>query len=83
MTLLLVIFVFMVIALRNPQTDAIVDALLFAVALAVGLTPELLPMIITINLSRGAMAMSQKGVIVKRLSAIENFGSMNVLCTER
>jgi P-type Mg2+ transporter len=51
--------------------------------LAVGLTPELLPMIITINLSRGAMAMSKKGVIVKRLSAIENFGSMNVLCTDK
>ena len=82
-TLLLVIFVFMVIALRNPNPDSIVNALLFAVALAVGLTPELLPMIITINLSRGAMAMSQKGVIVKRLSAIENFGSMNVLCTDK
>jgi Mg2+-importing ATPase len=82
-TLLLVIFVFMVIALRNPQPDSIITALLFAVALAVGLTPELLPMIITINLSRGAMAMSQKGVIVKRLSAIENFGSMNVLCTDK
>jgi Mg2+-importing ATPase len=53
------------------------------VALAVGLTPELLPMIITINLSRGAIAMSKQGVIVKRLSAIENFGSMNVLCTDK
>jgi Mg2+-importing ATPase len=82
-TFLLVLFVFLIIALRNPTTDGVVEALLFAVALAVGLTPELLPMIITINLSRGAMAMSKKGVIVKRLSSIENFGSMNVLCTDK
>ena len=82
-TFLLVIFVFLTISLRNPTTNGVVTALLFAVALAVGLTPELLPMIITINLSRGAMAMSKKGVIVKRLSAIENFGSMNVLCTDK
>jgi Mg2+-importing ATPase len=82
-TFLLVIFVFLVISLRNPTDSGVVDALLFAVAIAVGLTPELLPMIITINLSRGAMAMSKKGVIVKRLSAIENFGSMNVLCTDK
>ncbi len=82
-TFLLVMFVFLIISIRNPTTNGIVNALLFAVALAVGLTPELLPMIITINLSRGAMAMSRKGVIVKRLSAIENFGSMNVLCTDK
>jgi len=82
-TFLLVMFVFFIIALRNPTTPGVVQALLFAVALAVGLTPELLPMIITINLSRGAMAMSKKGVIVKRLSSIENFGSMNVLCTDK
>jgi len=82
-TFLLVMFVFLIIAVRNPSTDGVVSALLFAVALAVGLTPELLPMIITINLTRGAIAMSKKGVIVKRLSAIENFGSMNVLCTDK
>jgi Mg2+-importing ATPase len=82
-TFLLVMFVFLIIALRNPSTDGVVNALLFAVALAVGLTPELLPMIMTINLSRGAMAMSKKGVIVKQLSSIENFGSMNVLCTDK
>lgn len=82
-TFLLVLFVFFIVALRNPSTNGVVQALLFAVALAVGLTPELLPMIITINLSRGAMAMSQKGVIVKRLASIENFGSMNVLCTDK
>lgn len=82
-TFLLVVFVFLVIALRNPDETGVLSALLFAVALAVGLTPELLPMIITINLSRGAMAMSKKGVIVKRLASIENFGSMNVLCTDK
>jgi P-type Mg2+ transporter len=82
-TFLLVMFVFLIISVRNPTTQGVVNALLFAVALAVGLTPELLPMIITINLSRGAMAMSKKGVIVKRLSSIENFGSMNVLCTDK
>ncbi len=82
-TFLLVIFVFMVNALLHPNAAGILQALLFAVALAVGLTPELLPMIITINLSKGAQAMSKKGVIVKRLSSIETFGSMNVLCTDK
>jgi P-type Mg2+ transporter len=82
-TFLLVILVFMIISLRNPTSTGVIQALLFAVALAVGLTPELLPMIITINLSRGAMIMSKKGVIVKRLASIENFGSMNVLCTDK
>jgi Mg2+-importing ATPase len=82
-TFLLVMFVFLIIAIRNPSADGVINALLFAVALAVGLTPELLPMIITINLSRGAVAMSGKDVIVKRLSSIENFGSMDVLCTDK
>jgi P-type Mg2+ transporter len=82
-TILLVLFVFMVNALLYPDTEGILTALLFAVAIAVGLTPELLPMIITVNLSRGAIAMSKKGVIVKRLASIENFGSMNVLCTDK
>lgn len=82
-TLLLVVFVFMIQALLHPEVNGILNALLFSVALAVGLTPELLPMIITINLSKGAMAMSKKGVMVKRLSAIETFGSMNVLCTDK
>ena len=82
-TILLVLFVFMVNALLHPDAQGILQALLFAVALAVGLTPELLPMIITINLSKGVTAMSKKGVIVKRLSSIETFGSMNVLCTDK
>ncbi|MEM2889132.1 MAG: magnesium-translocating P-type ATPase [Candidatus Bathyarchaeia archaeon] len=79
-TFLLVLFVFFINAFYKRD---ILESLLFAVALAVGLTPELLPMIITVNLSKGALAMSRKGVIVKRLASIENFGSMNVLCTDK
>lgn len=56
---------------------------LFAVAIAVGLTPELLPLIITSNLAKGALAMSRGGVIVKKLAAIHNFGSVDVLCTDK
>lgn len=59
------------------------EALLFAVAVAVGLTPEMLPTIVTVNLGRGAMAMARKQVIVKRLNAIQNFGAMDVLCTDK
>jgi Mg2+-importing ATPase len=59
------------------------EAFLFAVAVAVGLTPELLPMVVTVNLAKGALAMSRKKVIVKRLSAIQNLGAMNVLCTDK
>ena len=60
-----------------------IEALFFAVAVAVGLTPEMLPMIVTVNLARGAVAMSRRRVIVKRLSAIQNFGAMDVLCTDK
>ncbi|VVC03999.1 Copper-exporting P-type ATPase B [Candidatus Burarchaeum australiense] len=59
------------------------EALLFSLAVAVGLTPEMLPMIITVNLSNGALAMSKKKVIVKKLSAIQNFGAMDILCTDK
>lgn len=59
------------------------EAFLFALAIAVGLTPEMLPMIVTVNLSKGAIAMSHKKVIVKRLNAIQNFGAMDVLCTDK
>ncbi|MCE1254262.1 MAG: magnesium-translocating P-type ATPase [Anaerolineae bacterium] len=59
------------------------EAFLFALAVAVGLTPEMLPMIVTVNLSKGAMAMSAKKVIVKRLNAIQSFGAMDVLCTDK
>jgi Mg2+-importing ATPase len=59
------------------------EAFLFAVAIAVGLTPEMLPMIVTANLARGAVAMSRHKVIVKKLAAIQNFGAMDVLCTDK
>ncbi len=59
------------------------DAFLFAVAIAVGLTPEMLPMIVNANLARGAIAMSRRKTIVKRLHAIQNFGAMDVLCTDK
>ena len=59
------------------------EAFFFAVAVAVGLTPEMLPMIVTVCLSKGAIAMSRKKVIVKRLHSIQNFGAMDVLCTDK
>lgn len=59
------------------------EAFMFAVAVAVGLTPEMLPMIVTVNLARGAMAMAKRKVIVKRLNAIQNFGAIDVLCTDK
>ena len=61
----------------------VIESLLFAVALAVGLSPELLPAIISVTLAAGARAMSRRGVIVRRLEAIENFGSMDILCTDK
>ncbi len=73
-------FVFLVNALlrRDP-----LESFLFAVALAVGLTPELLPMIVSVTLASGAVRMARRKVIVKRLAAIENFGSMDILCSDR
>jgi len=59
------------------------EALLFALSLAVGLTPEMLPLIVTANLAKGALAMSKRKVVVKRLNAIQNFGAMDVLCTDK
>ena len=59
------------------------DAFLFALAVAVGLTPEMLPMIVSANLAKGAVAMARRKVVVKRLNAIQNFGSMDVLCTDK
>jgi Mg2+-importing ATPase len=61
----------------------VLDSMLFSIALAVGLTPQLLPAIINVNLSKGARAMANAGVIVRRLASIENFGSMDVLCTDK
>jgi Mg2+-importing ATPase len=61
----------------------VLDSLLFSIALAVGLTPQLLPAIININLSKGSQQMAEHGVIVRRLESIENFGSMDILCTDK
>ncbi|NTW11603.1 MAG: HAD-IC family P-type ATPase, partial [Chlorobiaceae bacterium] len=79
-TLLLMIVIFAVnVFMHRP----ILDSFLFSLALAVGLTPQLLPAIITVNLASGARKMAGKQVIVKRLSSIENFGSMNILCSDK
>ncbi len=59
------------------------EALMFALAVAVGLTPEMLPMIVSANLAKGAVAMSRRKVVVKRLNAIQNFGAMDILCTDK
>ena len=80
LTILMVMFVLLVNTLSHKSWP---DSFLFAIALAVGLTPELLPMVISVTLSRGAMHMSKKKVIVKRLSAIQDLGSMDVLCTDK
>ncbi|OGE23132.1 MAG: magnesium-translocating P-type ATPase [Candidatus Dadabacteria bacterium RIFCSPHIGHO2_12_FULL_53_21] len=79
-TLILVIAIFAVnVYFERP----VLDSFLFSLAIAVGLTPQLLPAIISINLARGAKRMALESVIVKRLSSIENFGSMNVLCSDK
>jgi Mg2+-importing ATPase len=59
------------------------QAFFFSIAVAVGLTPEMLPMIVSVCLSKGALAMSKKKVIVKRLNSIQNLGAMDVLCTDK
>lgn len=79
-TLLLIALIFAVnVYLNRP----VVDSFLFSLALGVGLTPQLLPAIISVNLAHGARRMARQQVIVKRLAAIENFGSMDVLCTDK
>src|SRR5437016_6378685 len=79
-TLVLVIAIFAInVYLARP----VLDSFLFSLALAVGLTPQLLPAIISINLAHGAKQMAQGKVIVKRLASIENFGSMNVICSDK
>ena len=79
-TLVLVLAIFAInVYLARP----VLDSFLFSLALAVGLTPQLLPAIISINLAHGAKRMAQAKVIVKRLASIENFGSMNVICSDK
>lgn len=76
----LVLFVLLTQLARHGLS---LQSFMFAVALAVGLTPELLPMIMTVTLGRGAMRMAERQVVVKRLSAIHDLGAMNVLCTDK
>ncbi len=80
LTFLLVLFVLLVNTLFHRP---LLESFLFAVALAVGLTPELLPMVVSVTLSRGALRMAKQHMIVKRLAAIQNLGSMDVLCTDK
>jgi len=79
-TILLVLFVILMSVLFHRP---FLESLLFAVALAVGLTPEFLPMITTVTLGRGAVHMARKNVIVKHLEAMQNFGSIDVLCSDK
>jgi P-type Mg2+ transporter len=79
MTLLVLVVFAINVLLHKPA----LDSLLFALALAVGLAPELLPAIISVNLSKGAQHMAKRGVIVRRLNSIENLGSMDILCTDK
>ncbi|HSB55694.1 MAG TPA: HAD-IC family P-type ATPase, partial [Gemmatimonadales bacterium] len=80
LAMLMVLFVILVCAVRQRPW---LESFLFAVALAVGLAPELLPMIVSVTLARGALRMSAQKVIVKRLAAIHDLGSMSVLCTDK
>jgi Mg2+-importing ATPase len=83
LTQVMLVMVVLVLAINIFLAKPPIDSLLFALALAVGLTPELLPAIISITLSHGAQQMAKRGVIVRRLNSIENFGSMDVLCTDK
>ena len=83
LTQVMMVLVLVVFAINVFLHKPVVDSLLFAVALAVGVAPELLPAIISITLSKGAQSMAKNGVIVRQLASIENFGSMDVLCTDK
>ncbi len=83
LTQVMLVMVVIVLAINIFLAKPPIDSLLFALALAVGLAPELLPAIISITLSHGAQQMAKRGVIVRRLNSIENFGSMDVLCTDK
>jgi Mg2+-importing ATPase len=80
---IMTVLVLVVFAINVILGKPAIDSLLFAIALAVGIAPELLPAIISVNLSKGAKHMARRGVIVRRLSAIENLGSMDILCTDK
>jgi len=83
--ILRVIFVLVIVvfAVNAFKQQGIMESFIFALAVAIGLTPELLPIVIALGLSHGSLRMSKKDVIVKKLSAIQNLGSTNVLCTDK
>lgn len=83
LTQIMLVLTLIVFAINVLLEKPALDSLLFSVALAVGITPQLLPAIISITLSKGARTMAKVGVIIRRLNSIENFGSMDVLCTDK
>lgn len=83
LTEIMLVLTLIVFAINVIMNRPAIEALLFSVALAVGITPQLLPAIISITLSKGSRVMAKEGVIVRRLTAIENFGSMDILCTDK
>ena len=83
LTSAMLVMVFVVFVVHMLGGRPLVDTLLFSVALAVGLSPELLPAVLSVNLARGAQMLAQHGVLVRHLNAIENLGSMDVLCTDK
>jgi len=80
---LIFVMVLITFLINAVLKENLMESLLFALAVAVGLAPEMLPMMVALNLSNGAIAMSKKRVIVKKLSAIQNFGAMDILCTDK
>ncbi|MCE5259700.1 MAG: magnesium-translocating P-type ATPase, partial [Chloroflexi bacterium] len=83
LTQVMLVLVLVIFAINMLLHRPVLDALLFSVALAVGLTPQMLPAIVSVTLAKGSQKMAARGVIVKRLAAIENFGSMDTLCTDK
>jgi P-type Mg2+ transporter len=80
---IMLVLVIVIFAINAALKGNFIEALMFSLAVAVGLTPEMLPMLVAINLSKGAITMAKKQVIVKRLNSIQNFGAMDVLCTDK
>ena len=79
----MIVLVIVIFAINAVLKGNLIEALMFSLAVAVGLIPEMLPMLVAINLSKGATTMAKKQVIVKRLDSIQNFGAMDVLCTDK
>ncbi|PJA86772.1 MAG: magnesium-translocating P-type ATPase, partial [Candidatus Moranbacteria bacterium CG_4_9_14_3_um_filter_42_9] len=79
----IIIFVIFILVVNSLLKGNFLESLLFSIAVAVGLTPEFLPMIMSVTMAKGSINMSKKGVIVKKLSAIPTFGSMDILCTDK